>query len=226
MLENFYTTKMSQDGKKLQKRFAGIVSGKMRISLTLAIVTIVCALSLFVATSAAMASFDNDKPLTNEDTKKEQEEYILQAEPDWITDSTESEEEYILQANTQDLVWPCDSTSISAGFATRTNPVTKTKVSHNGVDIVCDYGDDVYAATGGIVTVSEYDAEKGNYIVIENDNMITLYAHLSEASVSAGDTVNAGQVIGKAGSTGMATGPHLHFEITVDGKYCDPAPMF
>ena len=101
---------------------------------------------------------------------------------------------------------------------------------HNGIDIVSStpsvscYGDSVKAAADGIVIYADntYSAH-GNYIIIEHENGIqTGYAHLSKIDVTVGQEVNAGDVIGKIGSTGKSTGPHLHFEVIINGEYKDP----
>ena len=95
--------------------------------------------------------------------------------------------------------------------------------SHNGVDIAVAMGTEVKAAADGEVVSAEYKTDKGNYVVLSHINgCTTVYAHGSELLVRAGDRVKAGDVIMRAGSSGMATGPHLHFEIIKNGKNIDP----
>lgn len=112
---------------------------------------------------------------------------------------------------------------VSRNFGKREHPITKVVKEHNGIDIKAPEGTNVVSSITGTVTDVSYDSEKGNYIVVENGNMKTLYAQLATTSVKKGDAVTAKQSIGTVGKTGNATGPHLHFEVMVDGEYVDPA---
>ena len=112
---------------------------------------------------------------------------------------------------------------ISMNFGKREHPITKEVKEHNGVDIKAPEGTDVVTSITGTVTDVGFDSEKGNYIVVENGNVKTLYAQLATTSVKKGDAVTAKQSIGTVGKTGKATGAHLHFEVMVDGEYVDPA---
>ncbi|MGN1081190.1 MAG: M23 family metallopeptidase [Acutalibacteraceae bacterium] len=115
------------------------------------------------------------------------------------------------------LVWPCRG-RISDYFGLRADPFTGKTSYHNGIDIAVPSGTSVRATLGGKVTISKYDATYGNYIVItHSDGIKSLYAHLGERRVSAGDTVSANDVIALSGNTGNSTGPHLHFEILMGG---------
>ncbi len=94
---------------------------------------------------------------------------------------------------------------------------------HQGLDLSLKTGDPIYAAFDGKVRVSKYAGNYGNLIVVRHNNGLeTYYAHLSEREVEVGDWVVAGQQIGKGGSTGRSTGPHLHFEARYKGKSFDP----
>ena len=94
---------------------------------------------------------------------------------------------------------------------------------HHGVDIDADYGDDVFSADGGVVSFAGTLGTYGNLIEIDHQNGYkTRYAHLSSINVSKGDTLTKGEFIGKVGATGRVTGPHLHFEVIVNGKAQDP----
>lgn len=94
---------------------------------------------------------------------------------------------------------------------------------HQGIDISLKTGDPVYAAFDGKVRLSKYSGAYGNLIVIRHNNGLeTYYAHLSELEVKVGEWVVAGQQIGKGGSTGRSSGPHLHFEVRYKGKSFDP----
>lgn len=95
--------------------------------------------------------------------------------------------------------------------------------NHNGIDIGADTGADVYAADGGVVTYAAVCGGYGNYIMIDHQNGYqTAYGHLDEILASDGDVVRAGQLIGKVGSTGNSTGPHLHFEVRAGDLFLDP----
>ena len=94
---------------------------------------------------------------------------------------------------------------------------------HQGVDIPLKTGDPIYATFTGRVRMSKYMGGFGNLIVIRHENGIeTFHGHLSERHVKAGDWVNAGDVIGLGGSTGRSTGPHLHFEVRINGSPVNP----
>ena len=108
-------------------------------------------------------------------------------------------------------------------FGKREHPITKEVKEHNGVDIKAPEGTNVVSSITGTVTDVGYDSEKGNYIVVENGNIKTLYAQLATTTVNKGDKITAKQSIGTVGKTGSATGAHLHFEVMVDGEYVDPA---
>lgn len=114
----------------------------------------------------------------------------------------------------QTFVWPCpDSNTVSRIF---------DEENHPAIDIPATGGSDVLAVYGGEVTSADYDAERGYFIITDNGTATVLYAHLSSIEVSEGDTVSSGDVIGKVGKTGMATGDHLHLELTEYGQATDP----
>ena len=126
------------------------------------------------------------------------------------------------------FTWPSVSTYITSPYGTRTHPVTGKVKTHTGIDIGAAHGTNIYAATDGKVIVSGWNAGGyGNYVVIDHGGGVTtLYAHCSSLAVSAGQTVTKGQVIAKCGSTGMSTGPHLHFEVLVNGGHTNPMSYF
>ena len=122
------------------------------------------------------------------------------------------------------LQWPVPSGGhISSGFGGRYAPAWGASSNHQGIDISCDYGCDITAAAGGVVTEVSYSGARGNYVVVQhNDELSTLYQHLSATNASVGQAVSAGDTIGYAGSTGISTGTHLHFEVHVYGTPVDP----
>jgi len=105
----------------------------------------------------------------------------------------------------------------------RYNPIKKKKIHHQGVDYVAALGSDVVAAGEGLITsIQHYETGYGKCIKIDHDNgMETFYAHLSEILVGEGDYIKKGDLIAKVGNSGLATSPHLHFELTRDGKQWD-----
>lgn len=119
--------------------------------------------------------------------------------------------------------WPVRGV-LSSGFGTRTSPFTGTPVFHHGIDIVAPTGAVVAAAGPGAVVKSRFEALLGNVVVVDHGaGYRTVYAHLSERKVEEGDFVERGEELGKVGTTGRVTGPHLHFEVCVDGLRVNPA---
>lgn len=115
-----------------------------------------------------------------------------------------------------------DATLISR-FGTRIDPFTGRRSRHEGVDFVAARGTPILAAADGVVLRSGYNAGYGYMIDIEHaDKVVTRYAHASKLLVKKGDKVRMGQEIAKVGSTGRSTGPHLHFEVRVNGVPKDP----
>lgn len=127
------------------------------------------------------------------------------------------------QLNATPTLWPTESTRITSLFGERNDPFERSEAFHAGLDIGGDIGDPVYATAEGIVVASNRDELKGNYIIISHSNgLTTRYLHLSERIASSGDKVKKGTKIGKVGTTGRSTGPHLHFEIRHNGEPIDP----
>ena len=112
---------------------------------------------------------------------------------------------------------------VTSGFGFRIHPITGNRSFHTGLDIAAAAGTPIAAAYSGTVTETGYTDGRGNYICLRHsDTLQTMYCHLSRIDVSEGDAVQAGDTIGQVGSTGMSTGPHLHFEVWIDGVRCDP----
>ena len=118
--------------------------------------------------------------------------------------------------------FPLRDFTITSGFGPRTNPVTGLFRVHEGLDLAAPMGTDVFAAEAGVVTETGSDGVYGNYIVIKHeDDWASLYGHLSRIDVVLRQELRSGTVIGKVGSTGQSTGPHLHFELRKSGKAQD-----
>ncbi len=130
---------------------------------------------------------------------------------------------------TGNLVWPSYCTYISSRQGYRYHPISGVYSNHGGTDIAASYGSSIYAADSGTVTTAAYgwNGGYGNYVMIDHGNgMQTLYAHMSSIAVSSGQSVNRGQTIGYVGSTGNSTGPHIHFEMYVNGARVDPQSYY
>ena len=119
---------------------------------------------------------------------------------------------------------PLKSYTITSPFGMRKHPVLGYERMHEGVDMAAPQGTPIYAAKSGKVTTTSYQAGgAGNYVVINHgDGFTSIYMHMTRYIVSSGQYVNAGQVIGYVGSTGISTGPHLHFGIAYKGSYVNP----
>ena len=121
-------------------------------------------------------------------------------------------------------VWPGGG-NVTSPFGMRLHPILGYVRMHNGVDMPCAIGDPIRAATEGIVTIAESYGGYGNTVVIQHANSISsLYAHLNSWSVNVDQYVFTGEQIGACGTTGLSTGPHLHFEIRISGVPVDPMP--
>ena len=137
-----------------------------------------------------------------------------------------------------ETVWPVEEVSISSDFGWRTAPCEGCSSDHQGVDFVPGAGTNVFSVYQGIVVNAGWYGGYGNHVEIkhyvQNDEGVveewrTLYAHLQSDSIPeniyVGAVVDTGQIIGKVGSTGLSTGPHLHFELLIEGENVDPMPV-
>lgn len=112
---------------------------------------------------------------------------------------------------------------VSSSFGNRVDPFTGGRAWHAGIDFSARRGTEVLAAAGGVVIYADYRADYGHTIEINHgDGYVTRYAHQHELKVAVGDVVKRGQVIGTVGSTGRASGAHLHFEVMKNGRQVDP----
>jgi murein DD-endopeptidase MepM/ murein hydrolase activator NlpD len=113
---------------------------------------------------------------------------------------------------------------VGSGFGFRVDPFTGRSALHTGLDFPAEKGTPIAAAAGGVVQSTEVHPEYGRTVVIDHGNgLSTRYAHVSRVLVAPGDLVRRGQVVAEVGSSGRSTGPHLHFEVLVDGVPQNPA---
>ena len=143
----------------------------------------------------------------------------------------QSEQKYKIPSNYTGgaFQWPSATTHlVTSPYGYRIHPVTGKSRFHAGIDIGAGYGTSILAANSGVVIVAGYNAGGyGNYVVINHGGgYTTLYAHCSSLLVSVGQQVSRGQVIATCGSTGMSTGPHIHFEVQLNGQTTNPMQYF
>ena len=143
-----------------------------------------------------------------------------------------------IQAQSKDISIPSifpvkkvDGWRISSSYGMRIHPINKKKMMHNGVDIVAPSSTQVFATADGVVRKVEINFVQGKgygkYIIVDHEGgYSTLYAQLSEYNIKEGCEVNQGDVIGYVGTSGISTGPHLHYEIKKNGKFVDPSNYF
>ena len=119
---------------------------------------------------------------------------------------------------------PLSSYTVTSGYGWRPDPFTGEPKFHRGIDLDANTGDTVEAARSGTVSFASWDnTGYGNLVIIDHgDGIETLYAHLSSISVNVGEQVNSNTKIGEVGSTGNSTGPHLHFEVHLNGVAQNP----
>jgi len=124
-----------------------------------------------------------------------------------------------------DMLWPCADTRhyVSSPFGNRLHPILRVYKLHTGIDIAAASGTKILAANAGSVISACYNSGYGYMVMIDHGGgIVTLYAHSSKLLVKKGDVVGRGDTIALVGSTGMSTGPHLHFEVRLNGVYQNP----
>ncbi|HZH34194.1 MAG TPA: M23 family metallopeptidase [Pyrinomonadaceae bacterium] len=158
-------------------------------------------------------------------------------ELDFATSLRKSRPDTSIYRNGKDLsggiqfsTFPVRGGRVTAGYGIRNNPFDEFGFTefHSGIDIGIPQGTPVLAAAKGVVTHSGWAGGYGNVVIIEHDgsDVITRYAHLSRCDVAVGQTVNKGSQIGLVGSTGRSTGPHLHYEVRINGRAVDPLSVY
>jgi murein DD-endopeptidase MepM/ murein hydrolase activator NlpD len=120
------------------------------------------------------------------------------------------------------MTWPVSGPIVSP-YGYRIHPILGYRKLHTGIDFAVGYGTPIRAADSGMVIYATWMSGYGNVIIIDHGRGIsTLYAHQSSLAAGSGALVSRGQVVGYVGSTGFSTGPHLHFEVRVNGDPVDP----
>ncbi|MGM0378143.1 MAG: murein hydrolase activator EnvC family protein [Bacillota bacterium] len=137
-----------------------------------------------------------------------------------IIKNLESKKEYV----GGEMLWPVPSSrKITSSFGNRIHPIYKTKKMHTGLDIGANWGKSIVASQSGTIIYADWLGTYGKAVMIDHGgDYVTLYGHLSSINVNTGQEVNVGQTIARCGTTGASTGPHLHFEVRVNGDYKDP----
>jgi murein DD-endopeptidase MepM/ murein hydrolase activator NlpD len=121
------------------------------------------------------------------------------------------------------FVYPLVGTRISSSFGTRTHPVRSVVRHHSGIDLAAPHGSPIRAIQSGVIVFADPHSGYGNLIVISHTDHITShYGHCDTIRVRPGQRVKAGEIIGTVGSTGLVTGPHLHFELRQNGDPLNP----
>lgn len=120
---------------------------------------------------------------------------------------------------------PLSNAALTSDFGMRTHPVLGGRRSHNGIDLAAPTGTPIHATADGMVSRADRYSSYGLYVQIEHGAALeTRYAHMSRIAVAAGERVRKGDIIGYVGSTGRSTGPHLHYEVRVEGEAVNPIP--
>jgi murein DD-endopeptidase MepM/ murein hydrolase activator NlpD len=149
----------------------------------------------------------------------------LEALNENINGTIEEAEEKLRIIKVTPTIWPTDSRYVTSGFGYRKDPFTGRASFHDGIDITGDINDPIYAGADGFVVNTGSDSTHGRNILIEHSKgMRTWYMHLSRIQVKIGERVTKGQVIGRLGSTGRSTGPHLHYQVIKNGVSLNPVP--
>ena len=128
------------------------------------------------------------------------------------------------EAYTGGYTWPVPASKrVTSDFGPRKSPTAGASSNHKGIDIGAPSGTDIVATAPGKVIISRYSSSAGYYITIDHGGgLCSVYMHCSKLLASVGDEVSGGQVIAKVGSTGISTGPHLHFGVSLNGTYVSP----
>lgn len=160
-----------------------------------------------------------------EEIAKLEAEYDEAAYQEWLATYVPPTEATQEQPSMNESGWltPVSGYKLTSPFGMRLHPILGYYRMHNGVDMACAAGTPIYASRGGQVTIAKYSSSAGNYVQINHgDGYSSVYMHMTNYVVSAGDYVAQGQLIGYVGNTGLSKGNHLHFGISYNGEYVNP----
>ena len=199
------------DKKEIERR----IKEMKKVNINTKTSIIMLAITLF-AVSLITVSLASEKISDKENSNKE----IVNDIFNYINNEIQSD---IVEKESVEYIIPIENAKVSRNFGKRVHPITKEEIFHSGIDLIAEKGQKVKAAADGTVIAANFDNEKGNYIEIKHlDGSISGYHHGLELLVKEGDTIKAGDCIMLVGSTGKATGPHLHFEVkNSNGEYLD-----
>ncbi|GAA4188271.1 hypothetical protein GCM10022288_14520 [Gryllotalpicola kribbensis] len=215
---------------------------KLRPAATLAVLAIaglLAAMAIPIVSSAAPAASHSARPLSIQSMRVAdtgaaaiiRDSYAVKVTPRPAAPKAPKAGTALQPVPAGNLAWPFGHpVPLSSLFGARSAPCSACSSNHQGVDMIPGVGTPIMAAAPGIVRDAKYGGALGNYVVIDHiiggRHVSTMYAHMATLPrVSAGQTVPAGAVIGTVGSTGESTGPHLHFEVLLDGVTAvDPLP--
>ena len=150
----------------------------------------------------------------------------IRVNADNILINKEERKLYVYSDDFVPSIYPVDKDKCkkASGYGIRVHPITKEEKMHNGIDFSADTGTPIRSTANGTVRSTEMHKSYGNRVIVDHGNgYSTSYSQMQKYNVETGQSVKKGDVIGYVGSTGMSTGPHLHYEIMKDGKYVDPA---
>ncbi len=200
--------------KRLKERLVSIMTPKIVRKKTLLLMA--AALLVMAASSVAMGAYAGQE----QDALTDPQDALYTQ----VSSTTDPGKQTILTFE-QPFEAQEQQVRITASYGSRVHPLTAEEIRHDGVDFGLASGTPVLAAAQGVVESAGYDGAKGNAVVLRHGEILTHYYHLSEINVEQGQPVEVGDQIGKVGSTGNSTGPHLHFAVQQDGAFEDPIEL-
>lgn len=212
--------------KQLKRRMKMIALFKKNAyKLSLASIVILLLMGCVFLTNAKEDTTEQDSNIKdNQGIEVEATNLSEPAKEDSKAETDEVQEVELKEGVKKEMIWPLPaSTKITSPFGWRVHPKLNTKKLHTGTDIAAEEGKSIVAAADGTVILSGQHGAYGNTIIIDHgDGIVTLYGQCSELVAKKDQKVKAGDEVAKVGSTGMSTGPHLHFEIRKDSEAVDP----